>query len=315
MTLDKLAALRELTADYPALTEVVGAVLADWPAHVGYLHKSINVRSPAVMAATEAAAAAAVRLAEGSRARVAADDHWTCDQVREEELFFFREERYRLSSFAEALAEVYSNTEYMSRYMNGLLLSNVLWSNHAAIFEMFKNRVIGSLTAPVDYLEVGPGHGLMVSFAAESDRIRSLEAWDVSDVSLRDTKAALDKLGVTKSVTLSKVDILAAAPTDRRFGLIVFSEILEHLEQPREALSALRSVIADDGRLFVNVPLNSPAPDHIFLLSHPDEVREVIESQGFHVESMELYATQGAAIDRAIEDKISISAGVVARPR
>ncbi len=89
----------------------------------------------------------------------------------------------------------------------------------------------------------------------------------------------------------------------------------EHLEHPKEALATLRSVVSEDGRLFVNVPLNSPAPDHIFLLSGPDEVRDVIEGQGFRVESMELYATQGAPIERALEDRISVSAGVVARPR
>ncbi len=112
--------------------------------------------------------------------------------------------------------------------MNGLLWSNVLWSNHASIFEMFINRVIGHLSEPIDYLEIGPGHGLMLSFAAQSSGVSSLEAWDVSETSLRDTRAALDKLDVRKPVDLQRVrDILAAAQPEKKFGLIVFSEILE----------------------------------------------------------------------------------------
>jgi 2-polyprenyl-3-methyl-5-hydroxy-6-metoxy-1,4-benzoquinol methylase len=315
MTTDKLAALDEATAAYPSLRQVAGAVIEVWPAHVAYLLKSISVRSPAVLAASETAANAAVLLADGRLKRFATDYHWTCNQVREEELFFFREDRYRLSTFQEAYDQVYSNGPYMEKYMNGLLISNVLWSNHAAIFEMFINRVLGSLKAPVDYLEVGPGHGLMLSFAAQSAGVRSLEAWDVSDTSLRETRAALDRLAVDKPVKMNKVDIINAPPTDRKFGLIVFSEILEHLEKPKAALAGLRSAVSEDGRVFINVPLNSPAPDHIFLLAGPEEVREVIEGEGFRVESIELYATQGAPIERALEDRISVSAGVVARPR
>jgi SAM-dependent methyltransferase len=200
----------------------------------------------------------------------------------------------------------------MGRYVNGLLLSQILWYNHAAVFEMFLNRVLGGFSRPFDYLEIGPGHGLMVFFSAMSAMSRTLEAWDVSPVSLRETRAALDRLAAPKPVTLTCADIACAPPPDKRFDLIVISEVLEHLEAPAQVLRVLRTALADGGRIFINVPLNSPSPDHICLLSDPDEARALVEDAGLRVEEMELFATQGTAIPRAIATKVSISAGIIA---
>jgi len=305
--------LAEILAGLPNTRAVIDSVLAVWPEHAAYLAKSLQARTPAMLAATEAAATAVRRLTAGNEATVAADYRWTCDRLREEELFFHREERYRLSTFAEAMAEVYSDHAYMARYVNGLLLTQVLWFNHVATFEMFLNRVLGAQTQPFDYLEVGPGHGLMVYFAAASSLSRSLEAWDVSAVSLRETAAALDKMGVEKPVSLTEVDILKAGQSERRYDLIVISEVLEHLERPEQALRFLTTALKPDGRIFVNVPLNSPSPDHIYLLSSPDEVTALVEGVGLKVETMELYATQAKKLESALRNRITVSAGLVAR--
>lgn len=314
MSLDNAEELRGLLTGRPETQAVIDAVLEVWPDHAAYLLKSFKPRSEAMLAATEVAAAAARKLMGGGEARFAADYKWTCDQLRDEELFFHREGRYRLSTFAEADAEVYSNHSYMGRYVNGLLLSQLLWFNHVATFEMFLNRVLGGADRPFDYLEVGPGHGLMVYFAAAAPMSRSLEAWDFSEVSLRETRAALEVLGAAKPVSYTQTDILKAQTTERRYDLIVISEVLEHLETPQVALDLLRKAISDDGRIFINVPLNSPSPDHIYLLSSPEEVTALVEGAGFKVESMELFATQGRKIESALNNKISVSAGVIARP-
>ncbi|PZO91806.1 MAG: class I SAM-dependent methyltransferase [Sphingomonas sanxanigenens] len=307
-------ALADLLAASPATREIVGAVLADWPDHAAYLTKSFAARSPEQMAATEEAATAALRLIGDDAARFAHGYHWTCDRLRDEELFFHREGRYRLSTFAEADAEVYSNHDYMTPYVDGLLLTQILWYNHVATFEMFLNRVLGAADKPFSYLEVGPGHGLMVYCAARSPLSQSLEAWDVSPVSLRETRAALDRLGVDKPVSLVETDILQAVRPDKRFDLIVISEVLEHLERPQDALAFLRDVIAEDGRIFINVPLNSPSPDHIYLLSTPEEARALVEEAGFAVDTIELYATQGRPVEKAVKNKVSVSVGMIARP-
>ena len=107
---------------------------------------------------------------------------------------------------------------------------------------------------------------------------------------------------------------MKAGAAKRRFDLVVASEILEHLEDPGAALRFLRSAIADGGRIFVNVPINSPSPDHLTLFSTPDEVVALVEGAGLRVERMETYATQGRPVQTALAQKISVSAGVLARP-
>lgn len=305
--------LSELLVGRPQTRAVIESVLSVWPEHASYLQKSLQARTPAMLEATEAAAGAVVCLTRGIEVQVASDYRWTCDRLREEELFFHREGRYRLSTFDAAMAEVYSNHDYMARYVNGLLLTQVLWYNHVATFEMFLHRVLGAQKTPYDYLEVGPGHGLAVYFAAASPLSRHLEAWDVSAVSLRETRAALDKMGATKPVALTEVDILKADRSERRFDLVVISEVLEHLERPDQALSFLHTALNDNGRIFINVPLNSPSPDHIYLLSSPQEVTNLVEGAGFTVESMELYATQAKRLEFALANRITVSAGLIAR--
>jgi ubiquinone/menaquinone biosynthesis C-methylase UbiE len=314
MSDDKAADLLVLTAGRPNTIHVLEAVIAVWPEHAGYLLKSFAARSVAMLDATEAAAGAARKLIAGQEAMFASDYRWTCDRLRDEELFFHREGRYRLSTFVEANREVYSDHDYMGRYVNGLLLTQLLWYNHVATFEMFLNQVLPNADKPFDYLEVGPGHGLMVYFAAQSPLCRTLEAWDVSAVSLRETRAALETLGLIKPVSLVETDILQTKRPDKTFDLIVISEVLEHLERPDMALDFLRSCIADSGRIFINVPLNSPSPDHIYLFSTPDDVRQLVEAAGFKVDQLSMFATQGKRIEQALANKISVSAGVIARP-
>lgn len=312
---DDAQALELLLAERPSTLAVVKAALEAWPEHDKFLSRSFRQRSPQMLEATEAAATAVGKLISGEERRFVEDYHWACDRLREEEIFFHREGRYRLSTFAEAVAEVYSNADYMRRYMSGLLLSQILWYNHIATLDMFLSRVLAAATQPFDYLEIGPGHGLMTYFAAAAPLSRNLEAWDVSAVSLKETRAALDQLGVTKPVSLVETDILRAPSSEKRFDLIVISEVLEHLETPGAALRFLRSAIADGGRIFINVPINSPSPDHLYLLSSPQDVVELIEKAGFNVERMELHATQGRPVDRALHNRISVSAGVIARPK
>ena len=302
--------LRDALADMPAARTIVSAVLAAWPGHAPFLKRSFGARNARQLAATEEAAVATLKLIGDDPARFASGYHWTCGKLREEELFFHREGRYRLGTFAQAYAEVYSNHAYMAKYVDGLLLTQVLWFNHVATFEMFL-RVLREPDEPFSYLEVGPGHGLMVHFAARSPLCERLEAWDVSPVSLRHTRAALDRLETTKPVSLTEVDILRAERPDRAFDLIVISEVLEHLERPQAALDFLRGVLAPGGRIFVNVPLNSPSPDHIYLFSAPDAATALIDDAGLAVEQIELYATQGRPVEKAIHQRLTVSVGMV----
>jgi 2-polyprenyl-3-methyl-5-hydroxy-6-metoxy-1,4-benzoquinol methylase len=308
-----LADLDALLRDYPSTLQLSRSVIGVWPEHQAYLARNFKARSPVQMTATELASSSILKLIGRNDERFASHYRWTCERLNEEELFFHRNGRYRLSTFAEALAEVYSNADYMTRYMDGLLLTQSLWFNHAATFEMFLNRLLPLARSRARYLEIGPGHGLMTYFAARTPAIDTLEAWDVSSVSLAETRTALAVLGIEKDVSFTEVDILNAEQAPGGYDMVVISEVLEHLERPGEALSFLNSALDAGGLIYVNVPINSPSPDHIYLIEHPAAGLALIEAAGFEVLSQELYATQGRPIEKALRDRISISMAVIGR--
>ena len=70
---------------------------------------------------------------------------------------------------------------------------------------------------------------------------------------------------------------------ENEFGAIILSEILEHVEKPDIILKSLKNQLRADGRIFVNVPIWSPAPDHI-LFRNEDDAIELINESGYQIE-------------------------------
>ena len=126
----------------------MSAVLAVWPEHERYIEGSLRDRSETVLATSEQISALLLRLADsaaGGLDALCSDYRFMCQEiVLPEEVYFRRNEKYRLSSFAEAYQEVYSNREKMDKYMTGLLLSNVLWDPHARSIEHYVTNYLPS---------------------------------------------------------------------------------------------------------------------------------------------------------------------------
>jgi 2-polyprenyl-3-methyl-5-hydroxy-6-metoxy-1,4-benzoquinol methylase len=305
--------------DRPCLSRLVSHQFEVWPEHRRYLEKSFAERPRAVLDISEAVAAIVLRLAgelPGGLDELCADYRFMCEQlILPEEVFFRRYDRYRLTSFADAFRECYGNPELMSRYMRGVLLSNVFWDNHARAFAHFLNRFLPSLPENADYLEVGPGHGLFLSFAARRETIGTVSGWDVSPASIGTTRQSLECIGVERKVELVLQDIFAAGTDggERQFNAIVLGEILEHLEDPASALRSVARRLRSGGLVWINVPVNSPAPDHIYLLRTPEEARELVQSAGLEVVDSAYFPMSGATIEMARRHKLSISCVFIGR--
>ena len=311
MSADQLETIR---GNYPATFKIIDAVCEVWPEHAKYLQKGFAARDASLLSTTESLAAAALILAGDNLGAVAQAYRWTCDQIREEELHFFREDGYRLSTFEEANREVYSNDIYMEKYMHGLLLSQVLWHNHASSFHFFLREIPKLLPDEARYLEIGPGHGLMMFFALRDFGLASATAWDLSEVSVDQTRNALALLGY-HDAEFGVQNIMDLTPASERYQLVVLSEILEHLEDPKLAMRMVRNACEPDGGLvFVNVPINSPAPDHLYLMRDFDDARALLTDTGFEIVQEGFFSTQGVPLERALKTQVSISACMVGRP-
>ncbi|MBP6878990.1 MAG: class I SAM-dependent methyltransferase [Phenylobacterium sp.] len=298
------------------LDRVLGDALKSWPEHEKFLTASLADYDDADLAQLNDLARRVSLLMRDEAESYFSSYRWMCAEINKETFYFKKHGRYRLATFEEANREVYSNAPFMKKYVEGILASQVLWRNHSAAFLFFQRDFLARLKADYRYLEVGPGHGLFLSTAAEDPSAKSVTAWDVSEESLRQTRAALATMGVRDRVELDRQDI--HAPTRRPedgalFDGIALCEVLEHLEHPKDALASLREFLAPDGLLYINVPLNSPAPDHIFLLRDEAEVRALMQSAGLEVIELKLVPMTGYDLPTAQRQGLTVTCFVLAR--
>jgi len=313
MTTSEDATIARIAGAFPSLGALTHAVLARWPEHLPYLRRSLGAHPDGVLVEIDRAAAQILRLIGAETATFVDHYRWMCDVFNKETLHFLRTGAYRCATFAEADANVYSNRPFMEKYMNGLLVSQALWSNHAAALVGYTRTFMPMVKDGAEYLEIGPGHGLFLARAAEDPRIASVTAWDVSAESLRQTGEALARLGVRRPVDLQQRDVMRAGGA-QQYDAIVISEVLEHLEQPQAALRALVTHLRPRGRIFVNVPINSPAPDHIYLLRTPEEAAELVRGAGLEILTQSDEPMSGYTLAEAQAARGTVSCLFVAQP-
>src|SRR5665213_218820 len=168
---------------YPKLSSLLALQYERTPAHRRSLETRLS-RAEEEFPLLEQLAHQISALA-GSRLPEICDNYdFICKIVREEELYFRRHGKYRLNNFADANRLVYSDAEYMGRYMDGLLLTQIYWSNHSACYQFYKGVFLGNAPANYDYLEIGPGHGLLLYQAISDKCCGSVTGWDLSQASI-----------------------------------------------------------------------------------------------------------------------------------
>jgi 2-polyprenyl-3-methyl-5-hydroxy-6-metoxy-1,4-benzoquinol methylase len=297
------------TTTAPTLSRLLEAQLEASPGQSKSLRRRFEGADQAEISRIEDLAVHIAALIEGSESRHAQDYDWICQTMIEEELHFRREGRYRLSTFAEAIAKVYSNKEYMTHYMNGLLMTQLWWSNHSDVMHYYRTTFLPSLAEGSSLLEIGPGHGLYLYFAAAENKLGSVTGWDVSEASITMTAAALGRLGLTELPRLERQDLFDSP--EGSFDAIVFSEVLEHMEDPARTLAVLRTLLAPSGRMFLNMPINSPAPDHLFNMDTPEALQRFVEDAGFKVLDTALCPATNQSLEAARRKKLTISCAFV----
>lgn len=231
--------------------------------------------------------------------------------LKDEEFYFRRNNKYRRSTEEQCQHEIYNNLEYMKKYINGLLLSQIFWSNHTGIFEYYVNCFLSLSNKGDRILEIGPGHGLFLAVAAKNSSFSSINGWDISQSSIDTTAKALRQIGV--SANLSLCNVMDRYESIRQFDMIIMSELLEHLKNPKELLSLMFNAMKPSAHLFISFPINSPAPDHIYLLREIEEVEMIVKNAGFYIDSKISLPATNVSLNRAIKKNLTISVGLIAK--
>ena len=292
-------------SDFPNVSKLLELVLGPWPEHERYMRKSFEGRDQDLMEHSERTASIVLQIGDeksGGMSQLAADYRFICqDIVLPEEVHFRRHKTYRLKTFDEAMQFVYSDTAFMTRYMNGLLATDVLWVNHCRCIQHYCSQFLPGLRPESHVLEIGPGHGLLLKLALDSGFVGSLEAWDVSEASLSLSRHTLSMFQEERDVTFALRNIFDPAimsdVNKDRFDAVVLSEVLEHLERPESALDVIAHILKPGGRVWINVPANSPAPDHLYLIRHPGEAADVVRRAGFDVVDQASYPMTGVTLE------------------
>jgi SAM-dependent methyltransferase len=194
---------------------------------------------------------------------------------------FLRSGRYASSSFREVEQRVYANPDIMEYHMYGLVFSQFFWPEQYARLEFFCRGLPSYRDRIGSYLELGGGHGIYIACATEIlDPRTHLELIDISPTSMN-----LAQVMNTSDRIQYHLCNVFDYPRDRKFDLVVAGEILEHLEEPQRLLAKIRELLTPGGRAFISTPVNSATVDHIHLFHNAQEIRDLLGSEGFVIES------------------------------
>jgi SAM-dependent methyltransferase len=203
------------------------------------------------------------------------------ENMIQERMDFLRSGRYASNSFAEVEQRVYANTEIMEYYMYGLVFSQFLWPEQYARLAFFCDGLPHYRDRTRSYLELGGGHAMYISSAI--DLLTPETQFDMVDISATSMDVAR-AMSPNDRIAYHLCDVFQFAD-DRQYDFIVAGEILEHLEEPRKLLAKMRGMLKPGGRAFISTPVNAPTVDHIYLFNNPQEIRDLLESERFVIES------------------------------
>lgn len=309
---DKLLYLVENTKYF---SKIINLVIKIFPEHKSSIKKSFYKFEKNNLEIIEYISKFICDIAKENLSEIVEDYKWLCKEMMVYQFLFKKNKGYRFKSNQEIFTKIYFEKDYMTRYLNGLLISQIIWSNHYLSTINFFN-LKDLLTKNSTFLEIGPGHGLYLAIASKILNFSKLEGWDISETSLLKTKANLQSISILEddNFKLKKIDINKAINIKYRdfFDLIVISEVLECVENPSLVLKNIYELISLNGLLYLNFPINSPAPDNIYLLENIENVEQLLIKNKFQVISRYEFPSMGLNLKDAQISKSSISCVMVA---
>jgi len=231
--------------------------------------------------------------------------------VNAETIDFLRTGKYSSSTFDEVNARVYARPETMEYYMHGLIMSQFLWKHHYQVVDFFINKLPAYKATTKSYLEIGVGHGYYLSKALEIlDEQTTFTVVDISETSI-----ALAKNFVNNERVVYNLQDIYEYDSSHKFDFITLGEVLEHVEDPLRLLLKIKDLLSDTGTLFFTTPTNAPAIDHIYLFNNADEIRDMVSTAGFKIESEVALLSEDVSPEKAERLKIAVLYGAFVKKR
>lgn len=243
---------------------------------------------------------------------------WCGYFVEERKYFITHGNQYRNHSYKE-IDSIYNDAVYMKNYMIGLSISAYLWNIQRENLHFFKSYCLKDQHNGGKYLEVGPGHGEYLSIAMENTGFDSYVGIDISPSATQQTIRFLEYYYHDSPKMLERLIVKCEDffdyNDDEKFDAIVISQVIEHVENPKEFLEKTCKISREDSLIYVSTAINSPFPDHIYHFRDSDEVRQLIRDAGLEIVDEFQSTPDGISIDKAIQKKYDIVIGFILQPR
>ncbi|EAH5177819.1 class I SAM-dependent methyltransferase [Campylobacter lari] len=230
----------------------------------------------------------------------------------EETRYFIEFGKYRYSTLAEVENMVYFNENYMKQYMVGLAISSFIWNAHIEVRRYFAKYIDEKQNQENIYLEIGPGHGEFFVKALRSQKFKEYFGIDISPISCQMSKDIVEnQFGQINAKCEFICKDFTKCEFNNKADLVVMGEVLEHVEQPLEFMKNVKALLNDNGEIFATIPINAPAIDHIYLFSHPDEVKELLNKAGLKIKKREYFTANNYSLEKALKTKNAIIMTVI----
>jgi 2-polyprenyl-3-methyl-5-hydroxy-6-metoxy-1,4-benzoquinol methylase len=200
---------------------------------------------------------------------------------------FVKTGRYAHSAASDS-AELYSDAQRMTEYLDGLALTYAMWPNHARMLQFYVTDFVPLVPVDGRVLEIGPGHGLLAAVLLARRPDVSYVGIDISPRSISYSAAAFAAAGIADdrvALVVADANDSAARTGSGHFDAAICCEVLEHVDEPGSLLQALRAQIAPGAPAFLSTVANMEAEDHVYLFHDAGDIRTLVDANGFVVES------------------------------
>ncbi len=204
-------------------------------------------------------------------------------QIDTLQTLFEKQGTYPASSYSEVIPID------REQYNLALLLSSVVTLHRFEILEHLVSFLHETSIPQLRLLSVGVGTGYELKLVY--DHLPQAEVWafDNSSETIQYAKALLDfyqysTLGLKEETfPLEDADGLPSK-YNGLFDGVILCEVLEHLEQPEQALLNLKNALRPQGTLFLTMAVNLAQEDHIYHYQSVNHAREQVLASGLFIQ-------------------------------
>ena len=230
-----------------------------------------------------------------------------CSNMMRSQIYFAKTGKYPKEDETEIFHDLYNNKNKMLPLMLGLALSQYLWPSHYEIYSHFKTLINRYKNKKIQYLEIGPGHGLFLKYAIEVLNNESIyDIVDISETSIDITKEIIDRNIKNHNLNFFIKDINEFKP-NKKYDIIIAGEVLEHLNQPDLFLKKLSNLLNKNGKLFLTTCVNCPTIDHVLHFKNISEVHSILNKNGLIIENEKILPAENLPYEEIIKQKITIN--------